>query len=199
MKFPSQPLKWVQTFLFSFYWEEWTSIREAKPLSQVTGQVGDSLDNTGISEHKAAHPDAMLGHSALCFVAASPWISVNNLLEWLLLLHLPDRWVKWGLARKFPKIIQLTADFKENAFMVIYWVAKKFIQIFSISPYEKNPKETFVQFRYYQSILSESSACRPPRGLGGLRNNRCGCPCGCQAHICTDCPHHRPGSGKARC
>ena len=49
--------------------------------------------------------------------------------------------------------------------MVIYWVAKKFIQIFSISPYEKNPKETFVQFRYYQSILSESSACRP---LGDL-------------------------------
>lgn len=140
MKFPSQPLKWVQTFFFSFYWEEWTSIREAKPLAQVTGQVGDSLNNAGVSEHKPAHPDAMLGHSALCFVAASPWISVNNLLEWLLLLHLPERWAKWGLARKFPKIIQLTADFRE-CFHGNILGGQNVHSDFSISPYGKTRRK----------------------------------------------------------
>ena len=198
MKFPSQPLKWVPTFFFPFYWEGWASIREAKPLARVAGQVGDSLNNAGASEHKPARPDAMLGHFALCSAAASPRSLLTTFSsDYYYYLCLIDEQSGAWLGNSPRSYNLLLTSKRVRSWQYIGWPKSSFTVLHK--PLWKNLKDTFVQPRYYQSILSESSTCGPPSALGSLRNNRCGCPCGCQAHVCTTCPHNRPVSGKTRC
>ena len=156
------------------------------------------MNNAGASEHKPARPDAMLGHFALCSAAASPRSLLTTFSrDYYYYLCLIDEQSGAWLGNSPRSYNLLLTSKRVHSWQYIGWPRSSFTVLHK--PLWKNLKETFVQPRYYQSILSERSTCGPPSALGSLRNNRCGRPCGWQAHVCTTCPHNRPVSGKTRC